>query len=163
MSNPMYRQIADDLRLKIESGEVAPGAQLPTEVELMNRYSASRNAIRDAIKLLHTQGLVESRPGQGTFTVQKLPPDRSQVISRSQQRFVDSTPWSLQTSFYPMRLVETGAADLVTPGGRSPSAIQDQETLKRQHDLGLDYPVNMTFPRHLDVDQEALGEPDDDS
>ena len=104
MSNPMYRQITDDLRLKIESGEVAPGAQLPTEAELMDRYRASRNAIRDAIKLLRTRGLVETRPGQGAFAVQKLPPDPSRVIFYSQQRFADSTPWSLQTSSYPCDL-----------------------------------------------------------
>jgi GntR family transcriptional regulator len=31
------------------------------------------------------------------------------VVSRHQQRFIDDTPWSLQTSFYPMSLVEQGA------------------------------------------------------
>jgi len=36
MAEPMYRQIADDLRGKIDSGEIAHGAQLPTEIELMD-------------------------------------------------------------------------------------------------------------------------------
>ena len=39
----MYRQIAEDLRQKIESGMIAPGSQLPTELELRETYSASRN------------------------------------------------------------------------------------------------------------------------
>ena len=64
---PMYQQIADDLRTQIESGELAPGDQLPTEIELRDRFSSSRNTIRDAIKRLTSQGLVETRPGQGTF------------------------------------------------------------------------------------------------
>jgi GntR family transcriptional regulator len=34
MANPMYRQIAEDLRRRIESGDLAPGSQLPTELEL---------------------------------------------------------------------------------------------------------------------------------
>ena len=38
MVEPMYRQIADDLRYKIESGEIAHGAQLPTEAKLMKQY-----------------------------------------------------------------------------------------------------------------------------
>jgi GntR family transcriptional regulator len=74
MAEPMYRQIADDLRGKIDSGEIASGAQLPTEIELMDEYSASRNTVRDAIKLLTTRGMVEPRPGQGTFVVQKINP-----------------------------------------------------------------------------------------
>jgi DNA-binding GntR family transcriptional regulator len=34
MANPMYRQIAEDLREQIESGQLEPGQQLPTELEL---------------------------------------------------------------------------------------------------------------------------------
>lgn len=74
MAQPMYHQIADDLRGRIEAGELAPGAQLPTELELREKYEASRNTIRDAIKRLTSLGLVETRPGQGTFVVQKIDP-----------------------------------------------------------------------------------------
>jgi GntR family transcriptional regulator len=74
MAEPMYKQIADDLRRKIEAGEIHQGAQLPTEIELMEQYSASRNTVRDAIKLLTTRGLVEPRPGQGTFVIEKINP-----------------------------------------------------------------------------------------
>jgi GntR family transcriptional regulator len=71
---PMYQQIADDLRTQIESGELAPGDQLPTEMELRDRYSSSRNTIRDAIKQLTSQSLVETRPGQGTFVTTHVVP-----------------------------------------------------------------------------------------
>jgi GntR family transcriptional regulator len=71
---PMYLQIAEKLRAQIETGELAPGAQLPTEIELGNLYSSSRNTIRDAIKRLTSQGLVETRPGQGTFVTQRVDP-----------------------------------------------------------------------------------------
>jgi GntR family transcriptional regulator len=71
---PMYRQIAEDLRQQIESGAVARGSQLPTELELREQYEASRNTIRDAVKWLTTRGLVETRPGQGTFVVEKVDP-----------------------------------------------------------------------------------------
>jgi GntR family transcriptional regulator len=74
MANPMYRQIAEDLREQIESGGLLPGQQLRTEIELRERYSASRNTVRDAIKWLTTLGLVETRPGQGTFVVKKIDP-----------------------------------------------------------------------------------------
>ncbi len=66
-SQPMYRHIADDLRDQITRGKLAPNVKLPTEGELSDQYEASRNTIRDAIKRLASQGLVETRPGQGTF------------------------------------------------------------------------------------------------
>jgi GntR family transcriptional regulator len=74
MANPMYRQIAEDLREQIESGGLEPGQQLRTELELREHYQASRNTVRDAIKWLITLGLVETRPGQGTFVVRKIEP-----------------------------------------------------------------------------------------
>jgi GntR family transcriptional regulator len=74
MANPMYRQIAEDLRAQIEAGELRPGQQLRTEIELRDRYGASRNTVRDAVKLLTSLGLVETRPGQGTFVVEAMDP-----------------------------------------------------------------------------------------
>jgi GntR family transcriptional regulator len=74
MANPMYRQIAEDLRGQIEGGELEPGQQLRTEIELRDHYGASRNTIRDATKLLAAWGMVETRPGQGTFVVRKIEP-----------------------------------------------------------------------------------------
>jgi len=71
---PMYQQIAEKLRAQIETGELAPGDQLPTELELRDLYSSSRNTIRDAIKQLISQGLVETKPGQGTFVTPRVDP-----------------------------------------------------------------------------------------
>ena len=71
---PLYGQIADDLQRKIESGELEPGAQLNTEIELREQYNASRNTVRDAIMLLTRAGLVETRPGHGTFVLRHIDP-----------------------------------------------------------------------------------------
>jgi DNA-binding transcriptional regulator YhcF (GntR family) len=73
MTEPMYRRIAEDLHARIDSGELRLGHQLETEIE-RERYGVSRDTIRDAIKLLTTLGLVETRPGQGTFVVRKMDP-----------------------------------------------------------------------------------------
>jgi len=160
----MYRQIAEDLQRKIEAGDLKRGGQLPTEIDLREQYDASRNTVRDAIKWLTTRGLVETRPGQGTFVTERITPfvttltgppeggdedvylaevvassrtpytsdprvemqrasgsvanamhveEDTHVVSRHQQRFIDGTPWSLQTSFYPMTLVDMGATKLI--------------------------------------------------
>jgi GntR family transcriptional regulator len=74
---PMYRRIAEDLRHQIESGKLPGGALLPSEEALREDYgqngqNVSRNTIRDAIKLLVYRGLIETRPGQGTFVLRKM-------------------------------------------------------------------------------------------
>jgi GntR family transcriptional regulator len=74
VTTPMYRRIAQELRQQIRSGHPGPGEQLPTELELGERYEASRNTIRDAIKWLTVNGLVESRAGQGTFVRRRIAP-----------------------------------------------------------------------------------------
>jgi GntR family transcriptional regulator len=174
MPDPMYRQIAEDLQQKIKSGEMPRGVQMPTELELRDQYDASRNTVRDAVKWLMNLGLVETRPGQGTFVVEKIDPfvttlftdvnplssdketglggegtayaaevsaqgrkatdsnlrveiqqatgvvaeelqlpESTPVVSRHQQRLIDGTPYSLQTTFYPMGHVDRGAARLI--------------------------------------------------
>lgn len=74
VTEPMYRQIAQDLRQQIESGGLPSGGKLPTEQQLSEKYQASRNTIRDAIKWLTRRTLVESRPGQGTFVAKRPTP-----------------------------------------------------------------------------------------
>jgi GntR family transcriptional regulator len=71
---PRYEQIAQDLRKQIETGELCAGSRLPTELDLQESYSASRTTVRDAIKRLIGGGLVETRPGQGTFVTMKIDP-----------------------------------------------------------------------------------------
>lgn len=71
---PMYLQIAESIRQQIDSGEIQDGDQLPTELDLRTAHNASRNTIRDAIKRLAALGLVETRPGQGTFVTIKSDP-----------------------------------------------------------------------------------------
>ena len=74
MAEPMYRRIAYDLGGQVDSGAIAPGRQLPTELELRTQYDAARNTVRETTRLLASQGLVETRPGLGTFVVRRLEP-----------------------------------------------------------------------------------------
>ena len=44
-----------------------PGERMPSENELADSFSVSRNSVREAIKTLNNMNILESRPGQGTF------------------------------------------------------------------------------------------------
>src|SRR5215469_2029215 len=64
---PPSRVIAEDLRNKIESGDLAPGAKLPSERELAEQYGTARNTAREAVRLLAEAGLVIAEHGRGSF------------------------------------------------------------------------------------------------
>jgi GntR family transcriptional regulator len=64
---PLYRRIEADLRDRIRSGLLAPGGQVETELELMERYGVSRATVRQALGALVGEGLLEIRRGLGTF------------------------------------------------------------------------------------------------
>jgi GntR family transcriptional regulator len=74
MPDPMYRQIAEEMRDQIESGRFDSLKPLPTESQLQVTFKASRNTIRQAIDLLTGWGLVETRPGSGTYIRKQYEP-----------------------------------------------------------------------------------------
>ena len=63
---PLHVQVAERLRVAIDSGELAPGARL-NEVELCNDMGVSRTPLREAIRSLATEGLVELQPNRGAI------------------------------------------------------------------------------------------------
>ncbi len=100
MPEPIYRLIAEDLSRKIESGTLAQGMQLPSELELGEEYGptygqdgkpVSRNAIREALRILGTRGLIESRPGQGTFVSRRVDPFISKLNTDAESGGVEDT------------------------------------------------------------------------
>ena len=63
----LYRQIADQLRRLIESGEFPVGARLPPERDLAVQLGVSRPSVREALIALEVEGLVEVRMGSGIY------------------------------------------------------------------------------------------------
>lgn len=61
------RQIADDIRARIYSGELAPGDRLPGEPTLVKQYGVAKMTANQALKLLVSEGLAVARPGSGTY------------------------------------------------------------------------------------------------
>ncbi|WP_198673695.1 FadR/GntR family transcriptional regulator [Algibacillus agarilyticus] len=62
----LYGQVASALGERIVSGHYSQGANLPQEAKIMEEFSISRTALREAFKLLSAKGLIESKPKTGT-------------------------------------------------------------------------------------------------
>jgi GntR family transcriptional regulator len=69
---PLHAQVEEVLRHSIRDGALSPGSRLPTEDELIARYSVSRTTVRTAVQSLVAQGLVEIRRGKGTFVIEPI-------------------------------------------------------------------------------------------
>jgi GntR family transcriptional regulator len=163
----MYQKVVEGLRRQVESGELLPGSQLPSDYDLGERYECSPSTVREAIKRLVNQGLLETRQGQGTFVTREIEPfvtdlsldleagiaaggeegrtyptmvaeqhrkgsvtspqvavlpcpadiakllkidPSAQVIRRNQERYIDGTLWSLQSSYYPFEWANSKGA-----------------------------------------------------
>lgn len=67
MREVRYRAIADELRRRVESGELGAGRLLPSESELSRAHAVSRVTVRRALELLRDEGLIDARQGFGWF------------------------------------------------------------------------------------------------
>ena len=74
----LYRQIADQLRALIDSGEFPPGSRLPAERELAKLLGVSRASVREAMIALEVIGLVDVRVGNGVLVCEPVLPKVSQ-------------------------------------------------------------------------------------
>ncbi|MGC4855642.1 GntR family transcriptional regulator [Micromonospora sp. DT4] len=91
---PRYRVIANQLRERIESGSIPPGALLPTESALTSEFRASRGTVRQAIAVLRDAGLVNTEHGRGTSArrVHERHNSERHPESDTQQREVAADP-----------------------------------------------------------------------
>jgi GntR family transcriptional regulator len=64
---PKYLQIANHVREQILRGDLAPGAEVPSERALAQSWRVARPTAGRALETLRREGMVESRQGSGTF------------------------------------------------------------------------------------------------
>ncbi len=67
MTKALYQQIAESILAQIQTGELQPGARLPSEHALSAEHQVGRNTIRHALSDLAAKGYLESVQGVGTF------------------------------------------------------------------------------------------------
>lgn len=67
----LYQQIAETLRQEILSGKRQPGEKLPTVRKMTESWACTPGTVQRAYKILAQQGLIHSRPGQGTRVVEQ--------------------------------------------------------------------------------------------
>ncbi|MFC7534866.1 TetR/AcrR family transcriptional regulator C-terminal domain-containing protein [Actinoplanes sp. GCM10030250] len=85
MDVPVSRRIVAEIAARIASGELAPGARIPSTRQLVAQYGVAMATATKVITTLREQGLVQTRPGSGTVVTPLAraglaPPDRDRVV-----------------------------------------------------------------------------------
>jgi len=87
--------LADRLRETILRGEIGEGEALPTERELVDQTGLTRGAVREALRTLAVEGLIQTRHGRFGGSVVKLP--GNDTMASAINRFVQGRKLSLRT------------------------------------------------------------------
>jgi GntR family histidine utilization transcriptional repressor len=93
MTLPLHERIRSDIECRILSGELPPGARLPTELELMQSYGCARMTVSKALSALGAAGLIDRRKRAGSFVarprvhsmVLDIPDLAQQLVARGQR------------------------------------------------------------------------------
>jgi GntR family transcriptional regulator len=72
---PIYKQLAAELRSRIASGVYVPNRRIPSEAQLSREFDVHRSTVRQALDILREQGLVIGVQGRGTFVTDNPPTD----------------------------------------------------------------------------------------
>ncbi len=77
----LYQGIVTQIEGLLARGELKPGDQLPPERQLAEQFRVSRASVREALRSLELLGIVETRPGGGTFVRHGQPGDLTKPLT----------------------------------------------------------------------------------
>jgi GntR family transcriptional regulator, transcriptional repressor for pyruvate dehydrogenase complex len=130
----IYEHIVEQIRALIREGRWAPGDQIPPERELAERFRVSRTSVREALRALEMQGVIDSRQGGGTFVrtadTEALVPPLAAAILRGRQELAEV----LEVR----ELIEPGIARGAAQRATSEHIAQLESLLERQRQCILE-------------------------
>jgi DNA-binding FadR family transcriptional regulator len=105
----LYEDIAERVEQRIRDAEIAPGARLPSERELMREFGVGRPAVREALFHLNRMGLIELRSGERARVAEPTPSAVVETVSGAARYFL-SAPGGVEHFQKARAFFETGLA-----------------------------------------------------
>ncbi len=122
----LYEEIVEQIRLLIADGKLKPGDKLLAERELADRFQVSRASVREAIRTLEMLGVIDIRPGEGTYIRETETDD----IIRPLAMFMAVERSSVIDMFEMRRIFETATASLAAQRATEQEILEIEATLE---------------------------------
>ena len=104
----LYEEIVEQIKRLLTEGKLKPGDKLLAEREMAEQFQVSRASVREAIRTLEMLGIIDIRPGEGTF----IRDTETDDIIRPLAMFLAVERSSLLDMFEMRRIFETATAGL---------------------------------------------------
>ena len=111
----LYRQIADQIRSLISSGEFHAGSRLPSERELARQLGVSRPSVREALIALEVEGLVDVRIGSGIYALGQAGKAAASTVDADEPEEAEAGPFELIRARY---VIESECAALAAKSAK---------------------------------------------
>ena len=108
---PVVRQVAQALATAIADGRLAPGDPVPSSRDLAAQFGVARNTVLAALEMLADDGLIETRPGIGSFVIGRAASERARPVLPFRL-----SPWSQRLPGSASVVSQAGAAYDLRPG-----------------------------------------------
>ena len=132
VKNPkVYEIIFNQIKESFITGELKPGDKLPAERELSTHFKVSRTSIREALRVLESNGVIEVRPGDGTFIRQS---EVQSLINRLSNTIINAEKNLIFEMLEVRRVIETECAFL---SAQRASSLDLQNILKALEDMSI--------------------------
>jgi DNA-binding FadR family transcriptional regulator len=131
--------LASQLRVHILDGSIADGVSLPAERDLVVQTGLSRGSVREALRILHTEGLITTRPGRLGGSVARRPGD--DALARYVGLFVQGRGISLMSLLQVREAIEPSIASLAAANRTKEDLAELMATTQRLEDAYANVPV----------------------
>ena len=153
MRRKLSHEVFDRLVRTIQSGELAPDDQLPSERELMQRYGVGRPAIREAMQTLQQRGLIRIAHGERARVTLPTADAILDQVSGAMVQLLTRVPGGLEELKDARLLFEVGLAQIAARRATPDSTAQLDAALAACRDARGDFPrfvaADMAFHRHI--------------
>ncbi len=120
-----YERVVEQVEMAILSGKARPGEHLPSERELMAQFAVSRSTVREALRVLESHGLVQSRPGDPNGPI--VLPISSVPLQKSMTRLASTQSLTL-VELLQFRILLEGASAFLAAEQRTDEQLAKMES-----------------------------------
>lgn len=136
---PLYEQILLDIKSRIEKGDLKPGEQIGSQIDLCDKYGVSLITIKKALSTLIAEGVLFARIGRGTYVAEKT----IKKLDLSIHKTIGLVLTDLKHPYFSMMVhsIENRAYELgfnILLSGSSGDIEKEENQINRFRELGVD-------------------------